>query len=230
MNEVELRGTISLKEYERLKYTFEKEGTVLGSSRLFSIMYSGLDLTNEVDLRCRITNKIAELVVKTGQQDSSSREETTFKFDKNEFLNVVTLLSKLGYNKGVGGIRVSERYVYKNVEFSLVKPIALKSGKTLDKNLYYEAEILAKKGYVNDARLKIIKTLQALRLTVLKESKKDILKLDRDDSLVSNKSFYDLVQELNEDANVILNINTEQGMKLIKKALVLCGIGLIYEK
>jgi adenylate cyclase class IV len=140
--EAEIRGKIKnfnsvLKKFhERAKFLKEKDRFSLLYFR-GGVPYDVSDIKNEkVDLRLRVTNKIAEIVLKYGiWGGSDSRKEISIPIELDKFDDATELLKNLGWDSGV--IMTTKTFVfdYKGIEFALV------NSKTMD---YFEAEKMIK--------------------------------------------------------------------------------------
>ena len=91
------------------------------------LAYSIFKEGNTSDIRCRITDDEPELIAKIGEQSSSKREEIEVKLAKGNFIEAVKFMNAIGYSKGMLSLRVSERYMFKGVEITIVKPIILRN-------------------------------------------------------------------------------------------------------
>lgn len=182
-------------------------------------MYSVFDSSSKMDLRCRVSEDAAELIIKKGEQSSADRKEIEVKFNRDSFINMVELLSELGYNHCIASLRHSVRYMYKEIEFTLVKPLRIDNKTADDRNcIYYEAELMASENTVEKAKQDIINVIKSLNIKVLREHSEEAHKFGGG-SMVSSHSFYKLIDKLNENFNTSLYIN--RNMRLISNALKL---------
>ena len=107
-------------------------------------------------------------------------------------------MNALGYSKGMLSLRVSERYIFKGVEITIVKPIILRNNLKKVHSIYYEAEKLSNEGNVEEAKASITSVINELNLKIFVEHKKDI----ENSNLLSKGSFYKYIDQLNKEANV----------------------------
>lgn len=219
MIETEIRGILNKEEYNRLIKTFEREGKFKTEFTRLNPMYSVFDSSSKMDLRCRVSEDAAELIIKKGEQSSADRKEIEVKFNRDSFINMVELLSELGYNHCIASLRHSVRYMYKEIEFTLVKPLRIDNKTADDRNcIYYEAELMASENTVEKAKQDIINVIKSLNIKVLREHSEEAHKFGGG-SMVSSHSFYKLIDKLNENFNTSLYIN--RNMRLISNALKL---------
>lgn len=224
MIEVEMRGLFTEPQYAKLKEEFGDKMVFAKKFRRVNILYGDYDAEGRIDLRCRITNDYAEIVLKIGELSSSDREEIEVKIEKNQFINAVKLLAVLGHQKCLVTIRDSERYVYKGIEFTFVR--ALKQGAdAYDSNtVYYEAELMEEdKDKVGPSKAKILGAIKELGLTVLKDHSGDVDESGADSGIISENTFYNLVKELNTKVDIHVDASTPEGIKVIEESLNALG-------
>lgn len=219
MIETEIRGILNKEEYNRLIKTFEREGKFKTEFTRLNLMYSVFDSSSKMDLRCRVSEDAAELIIKKGEQSSADRKEIEVKFNRDSFINMVELLSELGYNHCIASLRHSVRYMYKEIEFTLVKPLRIDNKTADDRNcIYYEAELMASENTVEKAKQDIINVIKSLNIKVLREHSEEAHKFGGG-SMVSSHSFYKLIEKLNENFNTPLYTN--RSTRLVDNALKL---------
>src|SRR3989344_1200385 len=163
--EVEYIGKISNKEFDELKSKFGKEGIFKKKKERLSFMYFRdkipKDITEikgeDTDLRIRVTNKHAELIIKKGLfTGAHARNEIAIDFPLNEIQRYIDFLSALNWNIGVIYAAETLVYAYKDIEFSLVQ---------IENYGYnFEAEILTQKDSEKNVMAKITKVLNELGL------------------------------------------------------------------
>ncbi|PIP19097.1 hypothetical protein COY23_00125 [bacterium (Candidatus Torokbacteria) CG_4_10_14_0_2_um_filter_35_8] len=178
--EVEHRGLLSKEKFEELKSFFSKKGKFSGEKKRFTLLYSTKHISkvkywkdDPIDLKLRITNKKAELIMKYGRfSGKDSRKEFVFEIDSDKFDEMVEFLKILGFNKGKLHDTHSYIYMYKGVEFALVE--IPKWG------YYFEAEILTSKKKIDEASQKIENLCRELRIEAMGQNK-----------------FYEVIDELN---------------------------------
>jgi len=136
--EVEIRGRI--KDFDKTLKEFKDKAKFIGEKDRFSLIYFRHELCKDVkeikdekvDLRLRVTNKKAEMIMKYGQwAGSDSRKEISIPILLERFDDAVEFLTCLDWNKGA--IMATKTFVfnYKTTEFALVKN---------DSFNYFEAE------------------------------------------------------------------------------------------
>ena len=172
--EVEHRGSLTEKQFKELNIFLKKNGKFLEEKDRFSVIYSprgkeNLKISNsKIDLRPRITNKKAELVLKYGNwSGNDARKEFSFPIELKKFDEVIEFLFILGFYYGVLQATKSYLYRYKGIELVLVQ--------VPNFGYYFEAEILTDKKAIKSADKKILSACKELNLNVF--SKKDFLKL-----------------------------------------------------
>ena len=155
--EVEARGPLTKKQFQGLKRYLAKNGRLLGRKTRLSLIYFRKRIpknvntikNDPVDLRLRITNGRAAMVMKYGQwSGSDARKEFEFPINKKQFGQAIEFLAALGWSKTVAYATDTSIYQYKNIEFAVVEIKGY--------GQVYEAEILVKnKKGVAPARKKI---------------------------------------------------------------------------
>ncbi len=137
--EVEVRGKIN-GDFDKILERFHKISTFEKEKDRFSLIYFRGSVSNDVsdiksekvDLRIRVTNKKAELVMKYGEWGSSdSRKEILIPIKLEDFDKSVDFLKCLDWNCGVVMATKTFVFDYKGIEFALVKSKSLN---------YFEAE------------------------------------------------------------------------------------------
>lgn len=199
--EVEHRGLLSEKQFAELNKFFKKNGKFVAKKDRFSLIYFShgiepdfeLQKDNPVDFRLRITNKKAELVLKHGAwSGKDARKEFSFSVDSKKFEDMAEMLQVLGLY--YGGLQTTKTmvYVYKAIEFALVK--------VPDWGYYFEAEINTNPELVDKANKKIESACKELGLIALNENE-----------------FYNLCSELNKRPGFTFNLKKEQFSEIKKK-------------
>lgn len=175
--EVEHRGSLSKKQFKDLNTFLKKNGKFLEEKDRFSVIYSprgkeNLKVSNsKIDLRPRVTNKKAELVLKYGTWGGNdARKEFSFPIELKKFEEVIEVLFILGFYYGVLQATKSYLYQYKGVEVVLVD--VPKFG------YYFEAEVVTDQSSIKNANEKIMSVCKELGLNIF--SKKDFRKLLKD--------------------------------------------------
>lgn len=140
MIEVEARGEIK-GDFNELVEKFRKIAKFKGIKERISFVYIrhniNIDvrevLDDLVDLRLRVTNKSAEIIMKYGKwSGSDSREEYSVPINLKDIESSVSLLKCLDWDKGIIAITKTYVFDYKGIEFALVR--------YHEKESYFEAE------------------------------------------------------------------------------------------
>lgn len=172
--EVEHRGLLTEEKFSAVNKFLKKNGKFLGEKDRFSVIYSprGKEtlrvVRSPIDLKLRITNKESELVLKYGRwSGNDARKEFLFPIDSSKFEEMAEFLKILGYYYGVLQATKTYLYMYKGIEFAVVK--------VPNWGYYFEAEIAIEKEKVKSANEKIMSVCRELNLDVLND--RDFLKL-----------------------------------------------------
>lgn len=175
--EVEHRGVLTEEKFLELNKLLKKNGKFLGEKNRFSVIYSprgkeSFKISNsKIDLRPRITNRKAELVLKYGNwSGNDARKEFSFPIELKKFEEAIEFLFILGFYYGVLQATKSHLYLYKGVEVVLVEVPGF--------GYYFEAEIVTDQNFIERAHKKIMSVYKELDLNVF--SKKDFRKLLKD--------------------------------------------------
>lgn len=90
--EIEHRGVLTKRKFDELKIFLKEKGKFIKEQDRFSVIYfprgkeSFKISKNPIDLRVRITNKKAELVLKYGKSSGAdARKEFSFPIDSEKF-------------------------------------------------------------------------------------------------------------------------------------------------
>jgi len=177
--EVEIRGPLTKREYLNLERFLKKNGRFVQKKDRVLIDYSSESLeSRENDIRLRVTNKIPEIVIKTGKLGGSDeRREISVLTKKNNFDNLVKIFAALGFKKGILCVRKGNIYDYKGVEFSVVE--------VPGHSFYFEVEKLIDNNKDKEvAKLELIKMCKQLKLKIF-----------------SNNGLFTYLRKLNSEAN-----------------------------
>lgn len=199
--EVEHRGLLTEKKFSELNKFLKKNGKFLGEKDRFSVIYSSRGKEtfklgrSKIDLKLRITNKKTELVLKYGRwSGKDARKEFLFPIDSSKFEEMTEFLKILGYYYGVLQATKTYFYLYKGIEFSVVK--------VPNWGYYFEAEILTDSDSVKKANKKIMSVCKKFDLSVL-----------------NDKDFRKLLENLNERPGFRFNFKN-QNFSEIKKRFI----------
>ncbi len=197
--EVEHRGTLTREKFDTLRKFFEKEGKFVKEKDRFSIIYfpRGKEKLkvpkSPLDLRIRITNKEAEIVLKYGKSSGAdARKEFSFPLNPSQFKEAIELLFILGFYYGVLQATKTYAYEYQGIEFALVDVPGW--------GYYFEAEIMADSNSVKMVNEKLTSVCRELGLTVL-----------------NDKEFYQLLEDLSNRSGFRFNFKKEVFSELKKR-------------
>lgn len=198
--EVEYRGTLSKEKFDVLRKFFEKEGKFIKEKDRFSVIYfprgkERLKVSKSpLDLRVRITNKKAEIVLKYGKSSGAdARKEFSFPIASEQFEEALEFLFILGFYYGVLQATKTYVYTYQGIEFAIVHAPVFG-------HYYFEAEILANNESVESANQKIMSVIKDLDLDVLSE-----------------KDFYNWLDELSSKPEFRFNFKKEKFSDMRKR-------------
>ena len=167
--EVEHRGRLTENKFRELKNFLKRKGKFVAIKKRFSVIYSSsrgkesfkLD-RSPIDLKVRITNKKAELVLKYGQwSGNDARKEFLFPIEAKKFGEMIEFLQILGYYYGVLQATTTYVYLYKGIEFALVRVPRW--------GYYFEAEIDTTPAKVKKANEKIKAVCDELGISVVSD-------------------------------------------------------------
>lgn len=181
--EVEIRGPLTKSGYLKLERFLKKYGRFVQKKDRVLIDYSSENLeSRENDIRLRVTNKIPEIIIKTGKLGGSDeRQELSVFTKKNNFDNLVKIFAVLGLKKGILCVRKGNIYKYKNVEFSIVE--------VPGHSFYFEVEKLIRCNENKEAaKSELIKICKHLKLKIF-----------------SDKTLFSYLRKLNNEANEIFD-------------------------
>jgi len=152
MIEVEIRGPIAKKEYEKIKALLLGIGDARAEKRIL-IDYSAESIERRtLDVRLKQKGDVPEISIKRGPAgDWTEREEIETKLAPGEFSNAVRMFAALGFVRGTVCVRDMLHASYGGANFTLVDPG--------DDLFYYEADIVVKDP---DAAREAKKTLETL--------------------------------------------------------------------
>lgn len=181
--EVEIRGPLTKSGFFRLERFLRKNGHFVQKKDRILIDYSSENLeSRENDIRLRVTNKIPEIVIKTGKLGGSDeRQELSVLTKKGNFDNLVKIFATLGLKKGILCIRKGNIYEYKGIEFSVVEVPC--------HSFYFEVEKLIRSNEDREiAKSKLIKMCKHLKLKIF-----------------SDKALFSYLKKLNSEANEVFD-------------------------
>ncbi|MBS3140595.1 CYTH domain-containing protein [Candidatus Woesearchaeota archaeon] len=166
--EVEVRGPLNESELKEAKAFFDKNAKFIKEKDRLTLLYFRGDKIpkdvseyhgEKVDLRLRVTNKKAEMIIKYGSwSGSDSRKEISLQIDLNKFEEAIEFLKNLGWHVCVAYSTKTHVYEYKEIEFALVDILNLKDN-------YFEAEIMAHENEdINKIKQDLIKLCKEIGL------------------------------------------------------------------
>lgn len=153
--ELELRAEVRKEEYNKLLSQLKKEYKLISHTKRLSVMYFGKIGGVPIDIRVRITNGKAEVVVKKGSLHAHDRIELSQPINRSQFIGMVRLYSLFGFQT-----EVAERETYnfamgRGVVFSLVKAGNI---------AYVEVEKMSGKLEVEKNKQQLLKILDTFKL------------------------------------------------------------------
>lgn len=197
--EVEYRGALTKEKFKELGDFLKKNGEFVKEKDRFSVIYfprgkEKLKVSKSpLDLRVRITNKKAELVMKYGRSSGNdARKEFSFPIDPESFDEMTEFLKILGYYYGVLQATKTFVYMYQDIEFALVDVPGW--------GYYFEAEILTEEKAVADANKKIALVCKDFGLKIL-----------------NDKAFYELLEDLSNRPGFRFNFKKENFLDVKKR-------------
>lgn len=197
--EVEHRGVLTKEKFLELNKLLKKKGKFLGEKDRFSVIYfpPGKERVrvpkSPLDLRVRITNKKAEIVLKYGKSSGAdARKEFSFPLDPSQFEEATEFLFILGFYYGALQATKTYAYMYKGIEFAIVRAPAF--------GYYFEAEILTITKSIKSANEKIVLVCQELGLNIL-----------------NDKDFWKLLQSLNDRPGFRFNFKKQKFSDIKKR-------------
>jgi adenylate cyclase class IV len=141
MIEVEVRGGLNSKDFEKTIEVLKKKAKFIEIKNRLTLAYFKRSLTKDcrevknekVDLRLRITNKKAEMILKYGLWGAKDkRKEISIPIESDKFDDAVEMLGYLDWNKCLLATATTRVFDYKGIEFAIVKQN--------NKDCYFEAE------------------------------------------------------------------------------------------
>ncbi len=185
-----MRGYIGKEQIEKLTSKILTEGKFVGRKERVLIDYSncvpGGDVEDrKLDVRLRSTNKVSEIILKTGAWGGSdARREYSVK-TTDSFDTLVQIYRLLGLSKGVLCVRNIDVYTYDGVEIALVE--------VPGHSYFFEAEIeLTETEGIEKAQATLKEVLDELGLVTYTDTE-----------------YFAYIELLNKEANTIFDANQE---------------------
>lgn len=195
--EVEITGGLTHEDVKRLTATIAPFETV----NRYLINFTTPELAKgDVDLRARITNGVPELVVKRGDWAGGKRREFITRCAPGEFESLVASIVGLGYTRGVGANRNIRRYLLDTVEFSVIS--------VPDYSMFYEAERVVDEPLADATRAELVSWAESKNLHVF-----------------SRDEFHSFIDDLDQNANDILDLSNDAHWELVRKRIIGAGGG-----
>ena len=191
MHEVEVRGP--LNNFDNTFQFFKAKGRFIQEKDRFQLIYFPKETLNlnemendPRDLRLRVTNKKAELVMKYGEWGAKdSRHEITIPVPLDKFDEMAELLNYLGWGFGSSIATKTFIFNFKGIEFALVKTVH---------GDYFEAEKLIHEKEDSDIAMKEIeKVCSELNLR-----------------LFSKEEYYKFMDKINNAVGAIFNFKKQK--------------------
>ncbi len=192
--EVEVRGKIERDNFENVLEILRETAEFRKEKKRLSFIHFPSDkasVRNEdiredpIDLKVRITDKKAEMVMKYGRWGvEENRRELLFPIESDKFSDALDFLKYLGWNHGVLMDTTTYVFDYNEIEFAIVK-----SGE----HCYFEAEKLCEQ--------------ECEAKDILKEIKQACDKLGL--KLFEEKEFIDFLNTMNERQDRLFNLEKQ---------------------
>ncbi len=197
--EVEIRGALTKEQHENLTAFLREHGIEKEIKRRIFIDYStflpdGGIKDRQKDIRVRVTNEVPEIVIKLGSWGGTdTRKELTFKGEKGKFDTLVEMFKEIGLTKGILGKRIITAFDFKGIEFALHE--------IPGHSYFFEAEKMASSQEdVSKIKEEITQLCQGLNLTPF-----------------SQEGFYQYIEQLNAEANMVFNAQADMDFKELFK-------------
>lgn len=100
--EVELRAVVEHTDFDRVLRFLATQGLMTSKTHRLMVMFFGEASGQEMDIRVRITNGAAELVMKQGDRYGHNRIEEAQPIFKEQMVGLARVISLLNYRSKVG--------------------------------------------------------------------------------------------------------------------------------
>ncbi len=169
--EVESRAILREEQYNSLLKELQNTATFVEQKTRLSLCFTRIEtldareLLNETtDLRVRITNNNAEIVLKQGPWSvRDQRREITIQIEKTDFWSAVELLRNIGFVTGFIAETETTVFTQNNLEFAVVK--------TCDTLYYVEAEkMVTTKEFIGRVQAEIEEAFAKLHIRTATEN------------------------------------------------------------
>lgn len=159
--ELELRAEIKSHDFKKTLEKLKGLGKLISKTRRLSVMCFGKIKENSLDIRVRITNGKAEVVIKKGSLYSHDRTEISQAISKKQFMGMAQAFIQLGFDSKIGERETFNFDLGNNVIASLVKAKMIS---------YIELEKMSSKNDLNKNRKELEKIVEGLKLKIIKTS------------------------------------------------------------
>ena len=157
MIDVEIRGPLPKKEYDRLKKKFTIVDDMSLAEYRVNMMYKDRGFNNR-EARLEHKNGASKILIHTSGK-AGEREEIAVELGSGQFSNAVEMLAELGYKKGTFAVQHAFVLHFGGATFTLFDAD--------DTICYYEAYVSAQNPTeVDEAKQKLEKLARTLRLPV----------------------------------------------------------------
>lgn len=127
MDEIEIRGTTNIEEFEKLsdflvknaKLEDEYERLTIDISPGFNVEKKVWENPSQIDLRLKKSGKAEKISVKVGHYASKKREEFEIDIKEGELVDALKLFEALGFKTGMVYRWKSRIYKYKDFEIKI---------------------------------------------------------------------------------------------------------------
>ena len=158
MIDVEIRGPVAKKEYEKLKKMLLAAGEDVLTEKRVTILYAGIHAGVLADMEIR-EGSVPKLILKDRRND----RETVLTLVPGQLSDAVKFCASLGYVKGDVSVREVLSARYGGAQFQLVDPLS-------DEAYYYEAAMTAvDPASVKDAKKKLETLARQFKLPLWSE-------------------------------------------------------------
>lgn len=100
--ELEVRAVLDIDDCDRVIKHLEENGTFLSQTRRLMVMFFGASNGHDIDIRIRVTNGAAEMVVKRGDLHGHDRIEEAQVITKDQMVGLSRMTALLGFDSKVG--------------------------------------------------------------------------------------------------------------------------------
>ena len=157
--EVEIRGPLTEREYQRLLKFLKKNGQLLKEGEQMVVFF---EMRRHV-MNLKKDHKREKIVLKLGEWQKGNREEIEVVLRKGQFGNALKLFKGLGYKKGYRIPAFRQDFLYQGIQISLKTKAVI--------GTHYEMETLSvgQKG-VGEKKRNLLAVARSLKLKVWSEA------------------------------------------------------------